>query len=404
MKELISLGHDISYVESSSFINYIENEESKEIKKMINNIYLLEDTDDAVKLIQLAIAINKNHKLDGVICIAESSMESASAVAECLNLPFPSNQAVINCRNKYNTRQLIDQHGIRNVRFRHASSRDDLLKAASEIGFPLVIKPKTSLNSFGAAIIHKQSQLLPAWQQILSSVSEQKQKMQEQFLRGFLVEEYLDGDMVSVEVFNDGDKSHVFMISGRGRSQQDELIDYRIDMPANLSPQEKQQCEEYTLSIISAIGLKYGIFHIEVILTSNGPVLVEVNPRMMGSYMPMLYKNLTGNNIYEWLAAIHSGNKIDTSTILKNDSVGCAIRFDTALDSNYIPDEFKNAVLEDFSPVYSELSYDKTSQDISAGQTLGRVQVIYPSHKALLMSLDKFYKRISEELELELLH
>jgi len=50
----------------------------------------------------------------------------------------------------------------------------------------------------------------------------------------------------------------------------------------------------------------------------SGPVLVEVNPRIMGGYMPILYNNVSGNNIFRWLADIHSGVPLNEQVIYPN--------------------------------------------------------------------------------------
>lgn len=404
IKEIISLGHEISYIESTSFICYADTDENKYIKKSLTDIYYFEDTDKADKLLELACEIDKKKPIEGIICIAENSMESAAAVAEALHLPFPSYHAVLNSRNKDDTRECLNQHGIKNAKFRHVKTNGDLVRAAAEIGYPLVIKPKTSLNSVATAIVRDDSQLHHAWQGIMDAVAREPLKMQEQYLRGFLVEEYLVGNMVSVEVAHDGLMYNAFMISGRGRSSQNELVEYRIDMPALLTEAEQKLCHEYTISVLSALGLNHGIFHIELILTKSGPVLVEVNPRIMGSYMPILYNNVTGNNIFRWLADIHSGVPLNEQEILQNDNVGSAIRFDVAKAGSYSPLKFRELVLSWFRPVYEELPGQQCISPVKAGETIGRIQVIYPNHQMLENDLCGFFAQVQQEMKLELLH
>ncbi|WP_146159943.1 hypothetical protein [Kosakonia sp. H7A] len=80
-----------------------------------------------------------------------------------------------------------------------------------------------------------------------------------------------------------------------------------------------------------------------MILMKSGPVLVEVNPRIMGGYMPVLYNNVSRNNIFRWLADIHSGVPLNE-------------------------------------------------------------QVIYPNHQMLENDLCGFFAQVQQEMELELLH
>lgn len=400
---LMDLGHEITYVESSSFVGYIADSETDEIKKRIKRVYYLEDTDNISKLIHLAEDINTIQKIDGVICVAENSMEPASAVAEHFGLPFPSRTAVTNSRNKEKTRHLLDLNGIRNARYSHITSLYELEQAAAIIGFPLVIKPGASRNSFGTAIVRSADQLMPAWNVIQEEVDAAPIKMQEQYRRGFIVEEYLQGKMVSVEVLHDGNTATVFMISGRQRSISNELIEYRIDMPASITSQEWSACEDYTLSVVQALQLTHGIFHIELIITNSGPVLVEVNPRLMGSYMPYLYNNQSGNNVFSWLADIHSGKRVDLKNLRVSAKIASAVRFDVVRNAEYIPDAFRHAVLKRFSPVYFELPEGDQVCPVLSGQTIGRMQIIVDCHGRLQIMLDEFYHSVCKDLNLELL-
>jgi len=406
IKNILKLGYEISYIESSAFKEYAETDENKKIKASINNIYYLEDTDDPVKLINLSKDINKKNKIDGIVCVSEYTMESAAAVAEFFGLPFPSYSAIVNSRNKGKTRKILDVNGIHNAKFREVKSWDELLNASNDIGFPLVIKPKTSGNSAGTAIVQDSSSLLNSWNSIQYKVENSQEKWRKQYLRGFLVEEYICGKMVSVEVVHDGATPVVFMISGRERSKSDELIEYRIDMPAKISPQEWQLCENYTLSIVNAVGLSHGIFHIELMITSEGPILVEINPRIMGSYMPFLYQNLTHSNISEWLALIHTGEKLKGNIPSpKNiDKVASSIRFDVISEGKYIPKLFKNYVLDTFEPIYVELQDCEYVQMVKPGDTIGRIQIIFKDHETLQNSLENFFAHIKNELNLELRH
>lgn len=400
---IMDLGHEITYIESSSFVGYVTTTETDEIKKRIQRIYYLEDTDDFSKLIKIAVNVNNIQKIDGVICVAENSMESASVVAEYFDLPFPSSVAVTNSRNKEKTRNLLDLNGIRNARYAHIHSRDELEQVVATIGYPLVIKPGASRNSFGTAIVKSADQLILAWEAIQKEVETAPLKMQEQYRRGFIIEEYLSGKMVSVEVLHDGEKATVLMVSGRQRSISNELIEYRIDMPANITTVELSACKDYTLSVIEALQLAHGIFHIELILTKAGPILVEVNPRLMGSYMPYLYNNLTGNNIFAWLADVHSGKRIDLKNLAVTGKVASAVRFDVVRDTEYIPESFRKAVLKRFAPVYCELPEGEQVCPVFAGQTIGRMQIIVDGHSQLQNMLNEFYNYVSTDLNLELL-
>lgn len=402
INEFLNLGHEISYIESTSFITYDENNSNMEIKNRINNSYKLDDTDDLSKIINLALNINLKKKVDGVICVAESSMEPASSVAEALNLPFPSYQSVLNCRNKEKTRSILKNKNIENARYHLSQTYDDVLKASKIIGFPLVIKPKSSRNSYATAIVKEPSELKAVWDEIISEVNQSPLKMREQYLRGFLIEEYLQGEMVSVEIIHDGKNANVFMISERKRSKQKEITEYRIDMPANIEESDLLSCVDYTKSIVEALELSHGIFHIEIMLTDRGPVLVEVNPRLMGGYMPYLYNTLTKDNLFHYLGEVHLGKEAYIPEFKIGNMVASAIRFDVAADCQFLGCDFNKIVKSHFSLAYYELPQDNKIHRVSSGDTIGRIQVIFDNHQLLEDTLLSFFKEVNDSLGLEL--
>jgi biotin carboxylase len=63
--------------------------------------------------------------------------------------------------------------------------------------------------------------------------------------------------------------------------------------------------------VVRALGLDIGVFHLEVIRTRRGPVLVEANARLMGGALPLLYGWATGDNIFDHLINIHAGLPVE---------------------------------------------------------------------------------------------
>ncbi len=48
-------------------------------------------------------------------------------------------------------------------------------------------------------------------------------------------------------------------------------------------------------------------------MTETGPVLVEINARMMGSVSPVMYQMLTGQDAYEHLVRLHLGEPVEVN-------------------------------------------------------------------------------------------
>ena len=405
INKFLNSGHAVSYLECEDFREYSHNEESDEIKRRLSNFILVTDMDNTERLLEAVDTLNEKKRVDGVICVSEFSMEYAALIASHLKLPFPSVRSVADARDKQRTREILDKAGIRNVRYRYISGYTGLKEAAQYIGYPVVVKPQSSVHSTGTIIVQTHNELEDLWKEAQSAISKTSTKRKEQFQRGYLVEAYLRGTMVSAEVVNDGAESSVFMISGRIRSLKNELTEYRIDMPAELTTEQKKACESYALSVTDALQLKNGIFHIELIIDEEGPVLVEVNPRIMGSYMPMLYERLTGNDYSNWLASLHTGSGFKKPRFrdLTGELVASAVRFDAVNEAEFIPADFRAIVTRYFNPHYAELSESAAPVRLSSGETIGRIQVTEPSHASLQNKLERFFSEVYEKTGIVLL-
>jgi predicted ATP-grasp superfamily ATP-dependent carboligase len=65
--------------------------------------------------------------------------------------------------------------------------------------------------------------------------------------------------------------------------------------------------ERYLFSILDALDFNCGAAHIEVMITPDGPRLVEINPRLVGAKIPKLLSYALGCSAHELLIDLHLG-------------------------------------------------------------------------------------------------
>lgn len=63
--------------------------------------------------------------------------------------------------------------------------------------------------------------------------------------------------------------------------------------------------ESYVVSALDAFGFDWGAAHLEVMLTSDGPRLVEINPRLVGAKIPRLLGYALNCSIHRELIGLH---------------------------------------------------------------------------------------------------
>ncbi|MGX5805840.1 ATP-grasp domain-containing protein [Bradyrhizobium sp. Arg314] len=245
--------------------------------------------------------------IDTVICELECCVDVAARICARLNIPFTDASAVMAAREKARAREIIQKAGLRSPKFRLVATPREASAAAEAIGSPVVLKPQTGFDSLLTAVAPTPPAAERAAHKFLIGIEALPVQLKAQFRKGILVEEYLTGPLVSAEIGVRDGKYYRFMMSDHPRAREDECIELGASMPADLTPDQTRACFDYAEAAASALGFDLGILHVEMIVTEQGPVLVEMNSRLMGGVMPSVYHHLTGEMIQERLLDIHLG-------------------------------------------------------------------------------------------------
>jgi hypothetical protein len=195
-----------------------------------------------------------------------------------------------------------------------------------------------------------------------------------------VIEEKLVGELVSVEVgMFDGRPLH-YVISSRHRGRADEVVELGCSMPARLDPATWRACEDYAVRVCRTLGLDLGIFHLEMIVTADGPRLVEANPRLMGGAMPILYERFTGQSIQDHLIALHLGSPLPVPALPERRVVS-SHRLNTER-AGAVADGARFDWVADYAPhiVYLDTELLVPGTPFVAGKTIGRFQLVHESH------------------------
>lgn len=302
-------GLRVSFIRSS-YRRYAETADIKSVIYDVDNLISLASTTVETDVFQATAALHRHTPIDAVICELEPSVDVAARVCERLNIPFTSAAAVTTARNKARAREVLQAAGLRCPRFRRVSTAAEAGEAAQWINGPVVVKPQVGYDSMLAAVVLDPAQAATAAESLLQGIERLPSQLQAQFRTGILVEEYLKGPLVSAEIGARDGHFYRFMVSDHPRARQDECIEMGASMPADLSAAQIEACFAYAEAVARALGFDLGIFHVEMIVTDQGPVLVEMNSRLMGGVLPAVYRNLTGESIQDRLIDIHLGTPL----------------------------------------------------------------------------------------------
>lgn len=397
-----ALGHEVTVVLQDQWQLYPRNEETERTFAAVDRALWAPTTTDASILRDVIARIRAERPVDAALTTLEYCVEPLAEVCRDLGLRYTPHPAVRLARNKHLCRDHLDRHGIPSARHAFASTVEEAVAAFRRIGAPAVVKPSSGCDSILAAIADDEAQVRAAAGRIVEGAPRLAGPLREQFSRGILVEEKLRGELVSVEIGMSGGEPLHYAISQRFRAQDDEVIELGSVLPARLGPGDADAARAYAVRVCRALGLDLGIFHLEMIMTASGPRLVEVNPRLMGGGLPILYERFTGESIHDHLIGIHLGTPrpvpaLPAGRFASTHSL-CAHQDGT------VPAQLDLSWVREFDPhvVYLDASKLVAARTVRAGEKLARFQLVHSSYEALEAMARAVQARFAASLGIEL--
>lgn len=212
--------------------------------------------------------------VSGIVCdTTDVGVPTMAWVAEQLGLPGIGYETALNFTNKHRMRSITSAAGVPSPPFTLVRDLPEACRAASRIGWPVVVKPTDNQSSRGVRIVGCPSQFESAF-----TAAVQQSRSGE-----ILVEGFLDGTEVTVESFCCDGIVNVAGISDKDHFPQRPEVANRLTYPADFDAPVLERIERLNRAVISALGLKTGICHAEYIVVRSEPYLVEIAARGAGS-------------------------------------------------------------------------------------------------------------------------
>ena len=262
----------------------------------------------------------KRHRVDGVMTLAtDMPMRSVAAVAKALNLPGISEDCAIKATDKAEMRKALDAAGVPIPKFFRAASEEAFWAATAQLTPPFMIKPADSSGSRGIFKID------PGKNDKASLASAYAYSKSASRSGVVVVEEFMEGPEVSVETLTADGVCRVIQITDKCTTGAPHFVETGHSQPSMLPDAVKEQIKRVAIAANAAIGITSGPSHTEIIVTKDGPKIVELGARLGGDCITThLVPLSTGVNLVRCCIQIALGEAPDLQPTIQK---GSAIRY-----------------------------------------------------------------------------
>jgi len=183
-------------------------------------------------------------------------------------------------RNKFE--HALSQLEIPQPKGKTAFSVEEAVKIATEIGYPVLVRPSYVLGGRAMEIVYEESELLHYMDNAVKVNPDQP----------VLVDRYLVGKEIEVDAISDGENVLIpgimEHIERAGVHSGDSIAVYP---PQNISEEMKEKIVDYTIRLAKGLEI-IGLLNIQYVISQNELYVIEVNPRSSRT-VPFLSK-ITG--------------------------------------------------------------------------------------------------------------
>lgn len=260
--------------------------------------------------IEKVLAAAKKYEINGIMTIAsDMPIRTVACVSKELNLVGVSEDVALKATNKAIMRQILSEHGVSCPLFYKVSNFDEFTEAVNHItgkGVKCIIKPVDNSGSRGV--------------KLLDDCDGKSLYESYEYSRSFsrcgdvIVEEYMDGHEVSVEILCMDGECNVVAVTDKITTGSPYFVEMGHSQPSRLSRTNLDNIESLAKRAVEVIGINNGAAHVEVMLVNdtNEAKIVEIGARLGGDNITThLVPLSTGVDMVESCIKIALGDKPD---------------------------------------------------------------------------------------------
>ena len=258
----------------------------------------------------------KDFGADGILAVAtDMPMRAIAYTCDRMGLCGIDYKTAVTATDKGEMIQAFERAGLPIPRYALPKSLEDAVILAETLKYPLICKPTDNSGSRGVSLVSSPEELADA-------IEYGKENSPSGTV---ILEEYLRGTEVSAEVIVWEGEATVLAVTDKLTTGAPYFVELGHSQPSSLSAETLEKVEKLAKDAVKAVGIRIGTAHVEIMVTENGPYLIELGARMGGDCITThLVPLSTGVNMLKAAINIAMGN---SPKLTHRQSKGAAIRY-----------------------------------------------------------------------------
>ncbi|UUU36258.1 ATP-grasp domain-containing protein [Streptomyces sp. CA-210063] len=250
--------------------------------------------------------ISTHHRADAVFTNSDHLQTQAALAAQYFGLPGKDWRATLRSKDKGEMRRHLATVGVDTVWSAEITDPAHLTgRLVVDAPYPCVIKPREGVASEDVVLVDTAGDLMARGKEILTRRPGVT----------LVVEEYLPGELYTLETLGDGRVRHVLGGFHTELSPPPYFIEERLRfVPAHPEPVVAQ-----ILAQLDALGVGFGACHTEFVVHDGRARVIEVNYRAIGDQCDLLLARLLGLPLFDHILRTHLGEPLPTDLDIRRD-------------------------------------------------------------------------------------
>ena len=253
-----------------------------------------------------------DEKVDFLITVcADQVLEVVAKIAQDLGLPwYIDAETAENVSKKSFMKKIFWENGVPTTKYVIMGELDE--EKIAHLEYPIIVKPVDAYSSRGVRKVTNIEELREAFD-VAVNISRTKTA---------IVEEFAEGDEVTVDVYVEEGKAHVLCLSNIYKIGEDgKFIINRSRIPADVSADIADQIADTAQKIATAFGLKNNPMLIQLITDGKKINVVEFCARTGGGIKFLMIKKISGFDVVKAVVDLTMGEKPHVGEIKKADNI-----------------------------------------------------------------------------------